>query len=150
MSIRSLARFATLVLAASCGGRNPAAPLSVPGPYWLVTLDGNALPCCAYTDSSGSTIALNDGLLILFLDSTYSWRLENMRTNGDTRTVVPVSFSSGRWQWDGTTLTLSDSDRLGTIRSTFSDSSITLQAGTHRYEFHRLRCGGTSGLPTAC
>ncbi len=159
MNAAVIAACAALVAAVACRANDAMAPQGLVGNYNLIARDGNPVPCCAYTDSQGNLVTLERGDLDLAADGTYSYAILQTLTAGFTLTEEPLALSSGRWTWNGSTLTLVDSSGLGSVSSALTDSSVKFRIQGHQYEFQRLApvivgqyfwASFDGGAPTCC
>lgn len=136
-----------LILVAACGTRTPTSSTPVPtvtGQYVLWKVD--ALPCCA-ADKPGYSSAFPGGSMLEIGWNTppgrYVWGVTREDTLPDGATkLVGVLYSAGRYTWDGTTLTLTDTIAGESLTGTWDGGPLTLQGtlqgSDHTYEFLML------------
>jgi len=131
-----------LLVVVGCARDLPTNPPSVVGQYEMTGFDGSLnLPCCRYTDSTGTVVSVGGGAMDIGYNEPagrFAWDLVRIYepTTGAS-TQVQSRFSAGSYAWNGATWILSDSTGLS-MTAVWQGGVLIIRRQGHDYEFWRL------------
>lgn len=98
-----LAAVAAVALVVACG--SSTAPVDPSGLYSLRTVDGDSIPVVLAADTGNDRLELTSGFILLSPIGTYTFKVAEVLTVGDTVDTLPQS-DYGQWDMQGQTVYL--------------------------------------------
>lgn len=119
-------------LATAC--KDSSSPDTLAGTYALQSVDDEALPATLAELGSNKLEAMS-GMLVLSDDGTYNLTTQLRTTNGDS-TSTDTASDHGDWEFEGTEITLMDSDG-GRTRGDVGGTTVMLEVSQVPWLYER-------------